>query len=117
MLGYASVIIEDFNRADEDAWLVGLSWNARRLGLEDLTLFAKYVEGNTPDSGRIASPDQRVFDITVDYYFSNTVASGLGCACAALFWIRKVRQRWTSRISGLSRTKRPPEIAGCLPVL
>jgi hypothetical protein len=75
--GYASVIIEDFDRAGEDAWLAGLSWNARRLGLEGLTVFANYVEGNTPDSGRNASPDQREFDITADYYFGGQLSKGL----------------------------------------
>ena len=47
-------------------------------------VFANYVEGNTPDSGRIASPDQRDFNITADYYFSNTVATGL--------WLRMQRR-------------------------
>ena len=75
--GYASVIIKDFDRAGEDAWLVGLSFNAAEIGLDGLTVFANYVDGDTPDSGPNASPDQQEFDITADYYFPKSVAEGL----------------------------------------
>ena len=75
--GYASIIIKDFDRAGEDAWLIGLSYNAAELGLDGLSVFANYVDGNTPDSGLNASPDQQELDITADYYFPKTVADGL----------------------------------------
>jgi hypothetical protein len=78
--GYASVIVKDFDRAGEDAWLIGLSYNAARFGLDGLTIFANYVDGNTPDSGSAASPDQQEFDITADYVFSKDIADG--------FWVR-----------------------------
>jgi hypothetical protein len=83
--GYASVIIQDFNRAGEDAWLLGLSWNAARLGLDGLTVFANYVTGDTPDSGSNASPDQQEFDLTADYYFSGGAADGLWLRTRAAF--------------------------------
>ena len=75
--GYASIIIEDFDRAGEDAWLIGLSWDAAELGLDGLSVFANYVDGDTPDSGPAASPDQQELDITADYYFPKTFADGL----------------------------------------
>jgi hypothetical protein len=75
--GYASIIIKDFDRAGEDAWLVGLSYNAAALGLDGLSVFANYVDGDTPDSGSNASPDQQELDITADYYFPKTFADGL----------------------------------------
>jgi hypothetical protein len=83
--GYASVIIQDFNRAGEDAWLLGLSWNGGRLGLEGLTLFTNYVTGETPDSGSAASPDQQELDLTADYYFQGGGAKGLWLRARAAF--------------------------------
>ena len=35
--GYISLMLRDFNRADEDAWLVGLSYNLKFLGLDGLS--------------------------------------------------------------------------------
>lgn len=75
--GYASIIVKDFDRAGENAWLIGLSYNASELGLDGLSVFANYVDGDTPDSGPAASPDQQELDITADYYFPKTVADGL----------------------------------------
>jgi len=75
--GYASIIIKDFDRAGEDAWLIGLSYNASELGLDGLSVFANYVDGDTPDSGSAASPDQQELDITADYYFPKTFIDGL----------------------------------------
>ena len=62
-----STINAVFNRAGEDAWLVGLSYDFGFLGIDGLSAYAKYVNGNTPDSGSIASPDQQEVDLTVDY--------------------------------------------------
>lgn len=69
--GYLSIIINDFNRAGEDAWLLGLSYDFSRVGLPGLSSFINYAEGNTPDSGANASPDQEELNITVDYRFKN----------------------------------------------
>lgn len=65
--GYLSIIVKDFNRAGEDAWLVGASYDLGELGLEGLSAFANLAKGNTPDSGARASPDQRELDLTLDY--------------------------------------------------
>ena len=77
--GYLSLIHKDFDRAGEDAWLIGLSYDFSRLGLPGLSAFTNYASGNTPDNGNRASPDQTEFDMTLDYHFSN-VLDGL--------WIR-----------------------------
>jgi hypothetical protein len=67
--GYISLMLSDFNRAGENAWLVGASYDLSVLGIEGLSAFAKYAQGNTPDSGSSRSPDQEEFDITFDYRF------------------------------------------------
>jgi len=66
---YLSVIVENFDRAGEDAWLVGVSHDFGRRGPGDLSFFANIVDGNTPDRGPNASPDQTEYDLTVDYRF------------------------------------------------
>jgi hypothetical protein len=75
--GYLSLMLKDFNRADEDAWLVGLSYDFGFVGIDGLSFFANYAGGNTPDSGLNASPDQEEFDLTVDYRFEKGPLKGL----------------------------------------
>ena len=67
--GYISLIVQNFNRAGEDAWLVGLSYTFARFGLPGLSVFANYAAGDTPDTGAGASPDQDELDFTIDYRF------------------------------------------------
>jgi hypothetical protein len=83
--GYLSIIVNDFNRAGEDAWLVGLSYKFTRLGMPGLSTFINYAEGNTPDRGTSASPDQDEFDITVDYRFQSRLIQGLWLRGRAAF--------------------------------
>ncbi len=64
---YLSLMLDDFDRVDEEAWLVGLSYDFSSIGIEGLSAFMNYAEGYTPDSGQNASPDQKEFDITIDY--------------------------------------------------
>ena len=64
---YISIIVENFNRAGEDAWLVGLSSDFRHFGDSGFSAFINYARGDTPDRGRVASPDQSEFDLTLDY--------------------------------------------------
>jgi len=75
--GYLSLMVKDFYRADEDAWLVGLSYDFSHLGLDGLSSFFNYANGDTPDSGAAASPDQDEFDITVDYRFKKDFLKGM----------------------------------------
>jgi hypothetical protein len=78
--GYLSLMIKDFNRADETAWLIGLSYDFSRFGLNGLSGFVNYANGNTPESGPSASPDQEELDLTVDYRIKKGVMKG--------FWLR-----------------------------
>ena len=64
---YLSVIVEDFDRAGENAWLLGVSQKFGRVGPGALSLFANVVRGNTPDTGPSASADQTEYDITLDW--------------------------------------------------
>jgi hypothetical protein len=83
--GFASIIIQDFNRAGEDAWLVGLSYEFSRFGLDGLSAFANLVDSDTPDNGSAASPDQQELDFTVDYRFSGELLEGLWIRARAAF--------------------------------
>ena len=78
--GYLSLMLRDFDRADEDAWLVGLSYNFKFLGRDGFSFFANYARGNTPEYGENASPDQQEIDLTVDYQFKRRFLKG--------FWLR-----------------------------
>lgn len=64
---YLSVIVDDFDRAGEDAWLVGASFNFGKVGVGELSTFANIVRGDTPDFGDNASADETEYDLTVDY--------------------------------------------------
>jgi len=64
---YLSVIVEDFDRAGEKAWLIGMSYDFKRVGVGDSSMFANIVRGNTPDRGANASPDETEYDLTFDY--------------------------------------------------
>jgi hypothetical protein len=83
---YLSIIVENFDRAGEDAWMVGASYDFKGTRLDRLSLFANVATGNTPDSGPTATPDEREYDLTVDYRFAKESAlNGL--------WIR-LRGAW-----------------------
>lgn len=66
--GYLSLIEKNFSRAGEKAWLLGLSYDAKRFlrGLDFTFNFAHGVSARDGDSGD-ALPDQTEYDITVDY--------------------------------------------------
>jgi hypothetical protein len=78
-------MIAAFNRADEDAWLVGASYDFARIGVPGLSSFVNYARGNTPDRGANASPDQWEFDITVDYRLQSEWLNGLWLRARAAF--------------------------------
>ncbi len=83
--GYLNLMIQAFNRADEDAWLVGASYDFARIGVPGLSSFFNYARGNTPDRGANASPDQWEFDITVDYRLQSGPIKGLWLRARAAF--------------------------------
>ncbi len=64
---FNSVMVSDFDRAGEESWRVGLAYDFAQIGLDGFSAFTNYVQGNTPDSGAAASPDQNEWNITVDY--------------------------------------------------
>ena len=64
---YLSLMIKDFDRAGEDAWLLGLSSDFRYFGDNAFSGFVNYARGDTADQGGKASPDQSEFDLTLDY--------------------------------------------------
>ncbi|MDN3651983.1 OprD family outer membrane porin [Thalassotalea ponticola] len=64
---YLSVIVDDFDRAGEDAWLIGGSYGFGKVGPGELSTFANIVRGDTPDTGINASADETEYDITFDY--------------------------------------------------
>ena len=74
---YLSLMLQDFDRADEDGWLIGMSTDFRSFNLKGLGAFVNYAVGNTPDSGRNASPDQKEFDITLEYRREEGLLEGL----------------------------------------
>ena len=77
---YLSIMAEDFDRAGEDAWMLGGNYNFQRVGPGDLSLFANIVTGDTPDTGPNASADETEYDLTVDYRIKEGSAKNL--------WIR-----------------------------
>jgi hypothetical protein len=78
--GYISLIVRDFNRAGEDAWLIGMSYDFENMGWNGLSGFVNYAAGDTPNSGGKASPDQDELDFTMDYRPQEGIFEG--------FWLR-----------------------------
>jgi hypothetical protein len=74
---YLSIIVDNFDRAQEKAFLVGMSYNFKGVGLDGLSTFANIAHGNTPDSGSKATPDETEYDLTVDYRFKKGMLKGL----------------------------------------
>jgi hypothetical protein len=74
---YLSIMAEDFDRAGEDAWMIGANYNFRRVGSGELSLFANIVSGDTPDTGPNASADETEYDLTVDYRIKEGPAKNL----------------------------------------
>ncbi len=63
-----SMMVENFSQADEDAWLVGLSWNFRRFGLDGWSAVVNYARGNGArnDVG-VRRRDEWELNTTLDY--------------------------------------------------
>ncbi len=68
--GFISLMKSDFNRAGEQAWMVGLSYNFSRIGLEGVSMITKFASGYNAETRADGSlrTDQQEFDITFDYY-------------------------------------------------
>ena len=85
---YLSIIINDFDRAGEDAVTVGYSLDMGQMGPGRLSFFANMVWGDTPDTGPIASPDVNEFDLTVDWRLNQGWSEKL--------WVR-LRAAWVNQ--------------------
>jgi hypothetical protein len=87
---YASIIVDNFDRAGEDSLMIGASYDFKDVGLKGLSLFSNISTGRTPNSGPNASPDETEYDLTVDYRASGK-ANGL--------WVR-ARAAWIDQDEG-----------------
>jgi len=67
--GFTSIIVEDNNRAGENTWMAGVSYDFSFLGLNGLSAFTNFTDSSTPKTGPHASPSQSELDFTVDYRF------------------------------------------------
>jgi hypothetical protein len=74
--GFTSIIVEDNDRAGENTWLTGLSYDFSSIGINGLSILSNYTDSCTPKTGANASPSQRELDFTVDYRF-NKLLKGL----------------------------------------
>lgn len=86
--GYTSVMVKDFARPGEKAWLVGSTLYFDRWGLPGLDINAKHIRGDTPDCGKNASPDQNETDVTVQYKSVAPVLKGFSLRVRNA-WIRQ----------------------------
>lgn len=80
--GYTSSIVEDFNRAGEKSWLVGLGYDFGRFDLKELSFNTAYIHGfdaiDEVTKADVNNKDET--DLTIDYKFEDGPLSGL--------WIR-----------------------------
>jgi len=60
---YLSMMLVDFDRAGELAWLAGLSYDFRRLNIDGLSINLKYAQGY----GDGGDPDRDEVDVTIDW--------------------------------------------------
>lgn len=77
--GYNAGIFEDFDRAGEKAWQVGLAYNFARFGLPGLGLSSGYIHGFDaidPDTKQDI-PNNQETDVTIDYKFLDGTLKGL----------------------------------------
>ena len=76
--GYLSLMQRDFDRAGEDAWLVGASYNFKNWGLDGLSTFLNYAQGSTSrEAEGVFTGGLREFDVTADYRIEEGAARGL----------------------------------------
>jgi hypothetical protein len=79
---FLSIMQRDFDRAGEDAWIVSLTYDFKRLGFEGLSAFANYAEGYGAINADMGAslPDRREIDVTLDYRVKKGLLRG--------FWLR-----------------------------
>jgi hypothetical protein len=75
--GYTSVMINDFDRPEESAWLLGATVDFETLGARGLSVNGKAIYGDTPDCGVSASPDQNEYNLNFNYRPPAPLLTGL----------------------------------------
>lgn len=75
---YNSTMLYDFDRADEDAFQIGLSWNLKRFGLPGISIVGNYTQGrNARSDDGTPLRDTDVFSATVDFRPTRSFLEGL----------------------------------------
>jgi hypothetical protein len=77
--GYISQLINDFDRANETAWLVGLAYDFKHVGIPGFTANFEFSSGtNAIDPvTRAPAPNEREYDLTLSYKFLEGALRGL----------------------------------------
>ncbi|MBN8549757.1 MAG: OprD family outer membrane porin [Deltaproteobacteria bacterium] len=77
--GYNSVVVEDFNRAGEQSWQVGLSYDLAGVGLPGFKFATAFVQGNSAinESTGESLSDRNETDVTLDYQIAEGALKGL----------------------------------------
>ena len=86
--GFNSVMISDFDRAGEESYRVGFSYDFENLGLDGLSAFANFVHGDAP------AGEQDEWNVTVDYHRDEGLLKD--------FWLR-VRAGQNDKDGGATR--------------
>jgi hypothetical protein len=96
--GYTSMIVEDFDQADERAWLIGGTYDFVKLKMPGLAINVAAVFGrdsiNSASGVGLANTNE--YDLTLDYRF----ASGNWPEWLKSLWIRGRATRVEQRLSG-----------------
>ena len=79
---YLSLMREDFDRANEFGYLVGLSYNFSRIGLPELSAFTNIAWGNNAEDSVTNEnlPDETEYNFTLDFRPKSGALNG--------FWLR-----------------------------
>ena len=77
--GYISQLINDFDRANETAWLVGLAYDFKTVGVPGFTANFEFSSGtNAIDPvTRAPAPNEREYDLILSYKFLEGALRGL----------------------------------------
>ena len=77
--GYISQLFNDFDRANETAWLVGLTYDFKTVGIPGFTANFEYSWGYNAINPltRAPAPNEREYDLTLSYKFLEGALRGL----------------------------------------
>jgi hypothetical protein len=77
--GFTSVQVQDFNRAEEEAVIVKMSYDFSGLGLEGVSAYALFVHGwgRVDPSTKVGVPDENEFDVDLQWRPTRSYLNGL----------------------------------------